>query len=76
MIADMAKRKSSSKRETKRPALKEGRVRPFSMEMDTPLYELLDKFSKEDRREKRTVVTMALEKFFEGKGLWPPTDSK
>ena len=61
---------------SKRPALEEGRVRAFSMEMDAPLYELLDRFAKEDRRDKRTVVTMALEKFFSDKGLWPPTDTK
>jgi hypothetical protein len=67
----MAEQKKNNRKPVGR-ARSRGEVRLLTLEVDPRLAEALENFAAQDRRSKRTVLTMALEEFLTQKGFWPP----
>jgi phage terminase large subunit-like protein len=72
-MAIMAKKKTSrAQPETKGRARERGDTVTFTFEMDPPLDAAFEAAAIQERRTKKAVLTMALEKYLKELGLWPP----
>jgi hypothetical protein len=49
-----------------------GEVRPFTVELEAALGEALKACAERDRRTKKAVLVLALEKYLTEGGYWPP----
>jgi hypothetical protein len=49
-----------------------GDTRLVTIELDAALDDAIEAFRQQDRRTKKTVITMALEEFLTKHGVWPP----
>ena len=66
----MAKPKKQS--EPRGRARERGATTSFTFEMEPPLGAALEACARRDKRTKKAVLTIALEKYLGDEGLWPP----
>jgi len=68
----MAKERHKRSQQPKGRARDRGAAVPFTLDLDPALDEVLDACAGQERRTKRAIVTLALERYFTERGLWPP----